>query len=411
MAPSKKQQRRQQRKQQMGAVSVETSSPSNITAGDGAGTSLANSTSAAFSLVDGHDFQDSVETTVGKREGATIKRRPIKGGLTQEHLDRIASRNWKSVLSWITFNPDEISYLLDREGQTVLHHACLFRAPSQVVEALLFCSPALARFQNDVGELALHWAARLNLPMEVLKLILQAYPEGGFVQDKDGVSPLELLWDRHCRRLYDLFRTTFTAKQTRTFHTWRRMMLLVNAYATATGKSGGDHGDGDDNNNSSSIDNIEVLPELHAIASCPCPPRFMKFALKLYKEQLSMRDARGRTILHCASSVDDMVVPTEATMEHLTVVVQASPSNAIRSLDNAGKLPLHHALESGKAWDAGGLSLLLKLEPRALSTRDHKSRLYPFQLAASRDSKVDSIYSMLRADPEYIRSAIDATSL
>ena len=64
----------------------------------------------------------------------------IRGGLTSEHLDLIASRNWKAVLSWIAFHADEVSTLVDHEGQTALHHACLFRAPLDVIEAMIFAA-------------------------------------------------------------------------------------------------------------------------------------------------------------------------------------------------------------------------------------------------------------------------------
>ena len=38
--------------------------------------------------------------------------------LTEKHLEPIALRQWKTVLSWIVFNTDEVGSLRDKKGQT-----------------------------------------------------------------------------------------------------------------------------------------------------------------------------------------------------------------------------------------------------------------------------------------------------
>lgn len=50
--------------------------------------------------------------------------------------------------------------------------------------------------------------------------------------------------------------------------------------------------------------------------------------------------------------------------------------------DLDGRLPLHLAVEAGKAWD-DGLRSLIWAAPRALETRDVETRLYPFMIAAT----------------------------
>jgi len=117
--------------------------------------------------------------------------------LSKELIEMIASRNWSSFLVWITFHPDELKWV-DKKSQTVLHYACLFRTPVQIMGMLLFQAPELTSTPNRDGELALHWAVRLSAPNEVLKLLLTANPSSGVLaNDKDRQTPLSILWDRH----------------------------------------------------------------------------------------------------------------------------------------------------------------------------------------------------------------------
>ena len=120
-----------------------------------------------------------------------------EGQLTREHIEPIALRQWKKVLSWIAFHPDEVASFADHRRQTVLHHACLFRAPSHVIESILLAAPELASVTNTDGEPAIQWAVRLGLPNEVMKLLLKADPVAGFIRDKDGNTALSLIWERH----------------------------------------------------------------------------------------------------------------------------------------------------------------------------------------------------------------------
>lgn len=297
----------------------------------------------------------------------------VRGGLTSVHLDPIASRNWKAVLSWIAFHPDEVATLVDREGQSTLHHACLFRAPLNVIEAMLFAAPELATVPNDEGELALHWAVRLALPLQVLTILLIANPKSGFVKDQKGLTPLSLLWDRHDTTLLDVYRM-YGRERVTSFPSWKRIMMLIEAYA---------RDDAD----------IERYP-LHAIVQCPCEPSFLQFATQMCQDETDRRDNLGNLPLHLACSA-----PLDVSL--LSMVLKANPA-AASVRDSRGQLPLHLVIASSKGWEEG-VKIIFGASPTSLGNIDTEHRLYPFMLAGVSEEACDStIYSLLRANPEYV---------
>jgi hypothetical protein len=334
-----------------------------------------NSGSSMATLVDSQFFSllSEDEYLFPERQSPQTSLQRRKGGLTQDHLEPIAVRNWKRVLSWIAFEPDQITELADREGQTALHHACLFRAPANVVEAMLYASPELASARNDQGELALHWAVRLALPMEILKALLTANPSGGFTLDKEGHSPLSLLWDRHDDTLMQIYRV-FGKERVLSSPQWKRIMLVV--------KSDSDQ-----------------ERDLHAIASTPCPSSLLRFAAVACKEDISVKDANGRLPLAlCATSC---AVDEETAWISVTILLDIYPQ-AAGIPDASGLLPLHLAIEKNRTWE-GGVKALWRAEPRSLCTRDPSTKLYPFMLAASADSDISTIFRLLLAAPECVR--------
>lgn len=69
--------------------------------------------------------------------------------------------------------------------------------------------------------------------------------------------------------------------------------------------------------------------------------------------------------------------------------------------DAEGRLPLAHAIATGKSWN-GGVRQLIAACPRALESRDMLTRFHMFQLAAINCREMDTIYSMVRGLPELL---------
>ena len=165
---------------------------------------------------DGDDDDEDDTTSNGSRSSntsssSTQKKKKMKKKqknllLTKDHIEMIVQRDWKTLQKFISYHPNLVFKLRDTKQQSILHHACLFRAPTHVIESILRCAPEVASVQNVDGESALHWAIRLAIPNTILLLLLHAYPQSPFIPDKDNVTPLSLLWDRHQSKLIQLWK-------------------------------------------------------------------------------------------------------------------------------------------------------------------------------------------------------------
>eukprot|EP00814_Leptocylindrus_danicus_P003187 CAMPEP_0116020100 /NCGR_PEP_ID=MMETSP0321-20121206/9608_1 /TAXON_ID=163516 /ORGANISM="Leptocylindrus danicus var. danicus, Strain B650" /LENGTH=109 /DNA_ID=CAMNT_0003490751 /DNA_START=449 /DNA_END=775 /DNA_ORIENTATION=- len=81
----------------------------------------------------------------------------------------------------------------DNTGNNVLHFACLYLAPTYVVDKLLEMKPQLAGMKNEAGELPLHWAVRVRADQQTLSRLLKVNPGAAFAKDVVGVTPFRLL--------------------------------------------------------------------------------------------------------------------------------------------------------------------------------------------------------------------------
>ncbi|KAL7576610.1 hypothetical protein ACA910_005549 [Epithemia clementina (nom. ined.)] len=259
--------------------------------------------------------------------------------LSTDHVDLIAKRQWKDVLAWIVFS-SSTSYCcrLDRKGHSILHHACLFRAPAEIIQVLLWRAPELAAIANPDGEVPLHWAIRLSAPNEHIETLLAACPETGtWAKDKEGLTPLTLLWDRHRESILETWWTD--RHRIQSSHAWKRIMLFfpcrrrrrrrsfhpmdddesVNdddcTYHHENNNDDDDDDDKNNHNNNEHKDDQHDLEEeeeeeeekkeetpLHVACRSPCPPGFFSLLLQVYKADLWRRDGHGRLPLHWACS-------------------------------------------------------------------------------------------------------------
>lgn len=81
---------------------------------------------------------------------------------------------------------------------------------------------------------------------------------------------------------------------------------------------------------------------------------------------------------------------------------------AARIHDSEGGLPFTRAIESGKVWNEG-LRSLLWAAPQALSTRDTKTKMYPFMIAAVEHNATETtVYELIRLLPELVAIGIPA---
>jgi len=180
---------------------------------------------------------------------------------------------------------------------------------------------------------------------------------------------------------------------------------------------------------------------LRALAGChthyECPDMALRFAIKMYPEELKRTNKTGNFPLHIAAKSKQWAraIPDDCSWyeppshplprapykaEQIRILAEASPQAAqIRNLQ--GSLPLHLAIKAGRKWD-GGVQSILETYPAAVISKDGESGLFPFMLAAmfanereccdlevndwddkEVDHTVDLTYRLLRACPELDR--------
>jgi ankyrin repeat protein len=150
------------------------------------------------------------------------------------------------------------------------------------------------------------------------------------------------------------------------------------------------------------------IPLVHALIECGANPKIVQYVIKKHPDEVVKRDQFGKTPLSIAAS------KVEIMPEMIEILLQADKMNkggivrSARMADKEKRLPLHLAVESGRTW-ANGVEKITIAEPLALETRDIKTKMYPFMLAAIPSYKwdntcFDTIYSLLRAAPHVVKA-------
>lgn len=333
-----------------------------------------------------------------------IRRKCVRKELTQDQIEPLALRRWRDVLVWVTFSPDELLWQ-DKKKQSILHHAILFQAPVEVIELITLQAPELANTENEDGEVPLHWAIRLSMSNQIIRTLLSVSPSSGvYARDKDGNTPLSLLWERHQDSLLRLWWTDRSSVLKSP--SWNRIVFLMRCnYFGQT--------------DNLRFDSSTGASDLHIIASCPCPPALFPLALRIYRNKLNDQDEMGRTPLASACSDAFANRYSDVSTKIDLILSEHEGRDSVGIPDAFGRLSFFAALEAGVYWDEG-IQRFFEIDSSLISLKDSATNLYPFLLAAcsarpgkhmpflssfadhssSEDtSTLNTIYSLLRADP------------
>jgi ankyrin repeat protein len=224
----------------------------------------------------------------------------------------------------------------------------------------------------------LHSACRCGASLGVLRLLMLVYPDAVNQRDYEGLTPLLRLWVREYFLLGDDVINGVTGPESLTGElgeAWKKTTLLLFCAYVGSLKP---------------LEGVvtstasKVFRPMHAFAAIDCPRRVVKIATKVYRDQLLVQDENGMTplLIACQAPIykfqdisDDGADLEDMLEEHLyageedtemackedsknalpsviNILVKAEPS-ASKIPDPSGKLPLQHAIDSGKSSKEG----------------------------------------------------------
>lgn len=291
------------------------------------------------------------------------------------HSDRDGSTAAHSCVDSTTDCYEGLQILLQRNPSLALQCNKMGRLPlhmnvldAQAAQLLIETNPPGLRQRDIKGRAPLHYAlSQEEIEINVVRVMVNELQDKVLMRDKRGTTPLDLLIKKlgnYC----DEDGETLSREGLLLWDTFVDILRWV-------------------------IDPDESSTELHKILDLRCPLHVVLHALKVFPQQVSQRNARGRTPLHIAAIRQDSGAV-------ITKLVSMYPP-AARMTDEEGRLAIDLAAEHGK--DSGVMEALICAEPRAVDTRDLRDKRYPFISAAMGDHEtVATTYYLLRAKPHVI---------
>lgn len=330
-------------------------------------------------------------------------------------------------------------------GKTPLHLWCSdLRRTSQevgfdddvsVVRMILAARPEAAGIPDADGWLPLHCAcaADSSASVALFRCLVSACPSSVAMQNKGGVTPLRMLWDRcalndedgRCilsvdaarfhERAVEMERIAASNAYNRSGRVrplgnsasvWAKVLLMARAaYLGSLDESSESNAT---ENDAADPPGENIFRPLHALAGIDCPASMVSFAVKVHSRDpgaLGEADDKGNLPLHVAASRQHDALMEHADFEQfdadrggaIVALAEAAP-RLIGVRNRHGQMPLHLAIKAGASWEEGGVRHLVEQMPEIVEERDRASGLYPFMLAASVGS-VEVSFELLRRNP------------
>lgn len=300
---------------------------------------------------------------------------------------------------------------VDDKGWTPLHHATRFKATKDIVRLLLRShldkGRASASMRCNKGRTPLFYAIRYDAPEGVMEMLLEANPSVVLEEDREGESPLHLVWGKyansvkgiqHMQRYKLIFESTFEQNDTAEIpenmslikgselaQRWEKANLLLRALFKFP-------------LNPKDDDPKRPWRILHAVSAIQCHPSLFMLACVLHPEQaneIDVNDLYDNTEINFATDASH-TLQRRRTALHFAAASSSHSTNIVSTLlklnpaaakfqDNVdGSLPLHlmSEIESETSCIHNGFKALYKAYPEAVCTRDKLYRT-PLHRAAS----------------------------
>lgn len=294
----------------------------------------------------------------------------------------------------IRINPDAVQYTCRKDLRLPLHHACCRKDASaiDIVRLLLSHYPKGAQRAERYGCLPLHFAAKCVAPEEVIVALLEAYPQGATLKDTFGGLPIDFSYGRlniihkmvkycaECIRLRngpnalgDLPLHRAIRYQHATFEV---IQFMVDQYPSSV-KVKGQEG---------------MFPLHRAVSNTPHKLQNVKFLIDCFPGGLCYKDDYGKLPIHYACR--------SGSLEIVKLLIESDkrPTAGLDVADNAERLPLHHAAASVRKLSRmapNKLRFVLNRHRQGIYAADNQGML-PLHLACLRHPSNTNNIEMIR---------------
>jgi ankyrin repeat protein len=285
----------------------------------------------------------------------------------------------------------------NNHGSLPLHYACQNKAALAVIKMLLEVNPKAAEIQTNYGSLPLHLACD-HQDHQVVRMLVNLYPNATKIRDKNGFLPLHYACrNRASLEVMDLLVVAYPESvEERSLQGLKKPSDYLKEYS--------DYFYGE---------KYKFL--LHEAVISGFSFHLIKLLLQAFPESCVTQDASGMTPLHyaCSKSAEfisiNVVMLLFDTNPVCCAIINNNGKTAFELLserasreDQNGMLLLHHIAASSKIFTVRSLFFLLKVYPESLTVAD-SNRMLPFHHACfNKSSSLDILMSFIQLQPESI---------
>lgn len=304
------------------------------------------------------------------------------------------------------------------DGQLPLHLLC--QNPDADIASCneLIATNLAAAFKRDVyGRTPLFYSLKRGCSDEVVQSVFEANPDAVLERDFCGITPVYLIYhgskDPSILKSMLKYRPSLALKKIHSFAGPDLLRLVCSPWEALFNTNAADVRRNAELSNQwekvvltvtaahTCLHNLknEQTHELHVALELPCSPRILSWFVRMYPNQVKVPMTDGKLPLH-AFVTSKIYINNKETDSLIQMFLEIYPESAGSWF--RGKLPIHHAIESGCTW-TNGLQRLLYAYPEARQMPNSESRLYPFMMAAYDSCDLNTLYNMIREGPEMLQ--------
>lgn len=319
------------------------------------------------------------------------------------HLNLIL-RNYECIFTLIILHRAEFAV-----GDTPLHISFQCGLADELILLFIWSNPHAVLMANAKGELPLHSACeQTGISRCIIEALIQYDHSQLYTKDENENTALMITWNKlleheKCRDDIPDSHPHELQNEARSFFDTLSILLMVSGMCM----DGGDK---------TLMYDMQPYNILRSAIKCNkiYPLSLIKYLVKSYPSLMNIRDEAGQLPLHLSCQIHDINCPVigensdddtanQSRVYIVSCMVEAFP-NAARVNDCTGRYPIHYALSAGYKWN-DGLKQIFFAAPELVSSRDKRTGLFPFMLAAADECQcIDSIFILLRREPDLIRA-------